>query len=58
MYTYEINGLFAIIYLNGVEVNRVGPWDPDNANGPGIWAENFCIESNKPKPDPEPTPSE
>jgi hypothetical protein len=54
MYTYDIDGLFAIIYQNGTEVNRVGPWDSNNPNGPRIWAEMFCTESNKPKPDPTP----
>lgn len=55
MYTYEINGRFAIIYLNGVKVDEVGPWAEDNPNGPSIWAENFCIESNKTKTDQEET---
>jgi hypothetical protein len=58
MYTYEVDGLVAIIYKDGVKVNEVGPWDVNNPNGPSIWAEQFCEGANNPPPVPEPAPEE
>lgn len=53
MYTYEINGLKAIIYKNGDEISVVGPWAEDNPNGPKIWAEAFCEDENAKLLNPE-----
>lgn len=46
-WTFNIDGRYAVIYKEGVLVERVGPWAEDNPDGPAIWAESLCAFRNE-----------
>lgn len=58
-YTYEVDGLFVVLYKDGTQINRLGPWDVTNPSGPGYYGSTFCEAKNEeednPPPAPEPT---
>lgn len=59
-YTFEVDGLFVVIYKDGTQINRLGPWDVTNPSGPGYYGSTFCQAKNEEEADalPEPAPTE
>jgi hypothetical protein len=48
MWTYEVNGEYAILYKDGIMDWRMGPWDiVGNPDGPAKWAEEVCNHRNE-----------
>ena len=57
-YTYEVDGLFVVLYKDGTEINRLGPWDVSNPGGPGYYGSTFCEAKNEEALNAEPAPEE
>jgi hypothetical protein len=57
-YTYEVDGLFVVLYKDGTQINRLGPWDVSNPEGPGYYGSTFCEVKNEEALNPPPAPEE
>ncbi len=46
-YTYEVDGLFVVLYKDGTQIDRLGPWDVSNPEGPGYYGSTLCEDKNQ-----------